>query len=447
MEDAFEIYKKWKEEGCSDAQIKYRIRELKQQPAELPKAKSWEDYSDHIQLMGWKESPVLALQSLDELVERDQQREADGFPKRIRIGKLVQPGKGQKAKVVVVPTTTEAKFYHDDSITEDGEGGGTGGAGGEAEGEILGEQQADEAQGEEGDAEGAGDGGGGAHEQSSNAFDLGKVLTEKFELPNLEEKGRKKSLTKYVYDLTDVNHGFGQILDKKATIKKIVQTNIQLGNIKAGEMVNTEDLLMIPEDQVFRILSKEKAFESQAIVFFVRDYSGSMEGPPSEVICTQHLFLYSWLMYQYKNQVEARFILHDVEAKLAPDFHTYYSSRVAGGTKIFPALDMVRKMIEEEQLDRDYNIYVFYGTDGDDWEDSGKEVLSCLEVLLPKLNRFGITVARNAWTSLQKASTMENYINNSGLLETEKERLRMDVFSAKGADENRIIESIKKLLE
>jgi hypothetical protein len=53
------------------------------------------------------------MRSLDELLERDKQREADGFPRKIRIGKLIKPGKSGKDKVVVVPSTVEEKFIHD----------------------------------------------------------------------------------------------------------------------------------------------------------------------------------------------------------------------------------------------------------------------------------------------------------------------------------------------
>jgi len=82
-----------------------------------------------------------------------------------------------------------------------------------------------------------GEGQGGPHEMESSAYDLGRVLTEKFELPNLKEKGKKRSLTHYSYDLTDRNRGTGQVLDKKATLKKIVETNISLGNLPDREAV------------------------------------------------------------------------------------------------------------------------------------------------------------------------------------------------------------------
>ena len=151
------------------------------------------DYSDGEYLLDMKinDSPVASLQTLEDLLEKDKQREADGFPRRIRIGKLTNSGKGKKQNIVMVPTTTEPKFYHDDRITEDEEGG-DGGTGEEQEGEVIGEQQAQPEEGE-GEGQGAGQGGGGKHEVGTDTFDLGKALTEKFSLPNLKDKGKKRS--------------------------------------------------------------------------------------------------------------------------------------------------------------------------------------------------------------------------------------------------------------
>src|SRR6185369_13448650 len=66
------------------------------------------------------------LKSLDDLLERDSRREQDGFPRKIRVGRLVKPGRGGKGKVVVVPTTEEEKFIHDDRPPS-GRRGGVGG--------------------------------------------------------------------------------------------------------------------------------------------------------------------------------------------------------------------------------------------------------------------------------------------------------------------------------
>jgi uncharacterized protein len=390
-------------------------------------------------------SYAVLLQTIDQLIDRDKQREKDGFPRRIRLGKLVKPSPNNKGQVVIVPTTTETKFYHGDSETE--EEGSTGGTGEGEVGEVLGEQPINPEKGE-GEAQGAGRGKGGSHDIGADAFDLGRILTEQFQLPNLKDKGKKKSLTKFQYDLTDINNGFGQILDKKATIKKVVQTNIQLGRIKGEEeTINTDDLLISPKDKVYRILSKEQDYDSQAVVFFLRDYSGSMQGKPTEVITTQHLFIYSWLMYQYKNNVMSRFILHDTEAKEVEDFYTYYKSTVAGGTNVYPAFELVDKIVQEEQLAKDYNIYVFHGTDGDDWDNTGEQMLKSARKILSYTNRLGITVAKNNWGAHNAYTTVEKYLMDSGILQENADLIKIDSMIADNVNETRIIEGIRKLVE
>ncbi len=418
-------------------------------PVSAPRSIRIYDYNDLEMLQNGNPpnfAATSAVHSIDDLLARDKQREEDGFPRKIRVGKMIKPGLDGDDKVVVVPTTVEEKFFHDQvRVNEEGEGEGEGegdgGSGEGEEGEVIGEQPVREEQGGEG---GAGQGEGGGHEVESNAYDLGRILTEQFELPNLKDKGKKRSLTKYTYDLTDKNRGFGQIIDKKATLRRILQTNIGLGRVKGGESVDPNTLLISPNDRIYRILSKEKDFESQAVVFFVRDYSGSMHGKPTELVVTQHVLIYSWLTYQYENQVETRFILHDTEAKEVENFHTYYNLRVAGGTQVASAYKMVNTIVEEENLERDYNIYIFHGTDGDDWDTNGKETVPELEKMLTYANRVGITIAENGY-GISGSSEVEKYLKKSGLLEEKKDLLRLDVMK-KESGESRLIEGIKKLI-
>ena len=60
-----------------------------------------------------KATHIHSLSSIDELLERDKKREKDGFPRKIRIGRLIKPSGGSKDKVILVPTTVEEKFVHD----------------------------------------------------------------------------------------------------------------------------------------------------------------------------------------------------------------------------------------------------------------------------------------------------------------------------------------------
>lgn len=391
---------------------------------------------------------LTTVQSLDYLLEKDKQREEDGFPRKIRVGKMVKPSRTGDDKVVIVPTTVEEKLVHDKvRFNEEGEGdgddqgSGEGGAGEGEEGEVIGEQPVRPEQGGQG---GAGKGEGGEHDVESNAYDLGRILTEQFELPNLKDKGKKHSLTKYTYDLTDKNSGFGQILDKKSTLRKIIQTNIALGRIHAKDQIDSRQLLISPRDRIYRILSREKDYESQAVVFFVRDYSGSMGGKPTELVVNQHVLIYSWLIYQYKNQVETRFILHDTEAKEVQNFQTYYNSTVAGGTQVASAYSLVNKIVEDESLERDNNIYVFHGTDGDDWDTKGDKALPELKKMLRYAGRVGITIAENGY-GISGQTEVERYLRKSGLLDERNDVLRLDVI-AQDTNETRLIKGIRELI-
>jgi uncharacterized sporulation protein YeaH/YhbH (DUF444 family) len=232
------------------------------------------------------------------------------------------------------------------------------------------------------------------------------------------------------------------VLDKKATLRKIVESNIALGNIPDISDIDPGRFLIAPHDKIYRVLSQEKDYEPQAMVFFLRDYSGSMAGKVTELVVSQHVMIYSWLLYQYAGQVESRFILHDTEAREVPDFYTYYNSRVAGGTQVACAYQLVNEIVSKEKLVTDYNIYVFHGTDGDDWDSGGTKALPELKQILTYVSRMGVTIAEHGQGGTTEVA---RYLSSSGLLADKADLLRMDVVQ-EDADEARLIEGIKELI-
>jgi uncharacterized sporulation protein YeaH/YhbH (DUF444 family) len=435
-----ELYEHLKKKGLTPEQERKILAELEAADAhDLPEtaaagsSKSFRkfqniyNYNDLSFLQGitaMQSTHNTSLKSIDELLERDKQREEDGFPRKINVGRIIKPGKAGKDKIVVVPSTVEEKFMHDPSFqtSEEEPYGGTGDG---EEGDVIGEQPVHAPDG--GDGTGPGQGEGAQHEMESNAYDLGRILTEKFQLPNLKDKGKKRSLTRYTYDLTDRNRGFGQLLDKKATLRKIVETNIHLGNLPDINAIDPAEFLVSPTDMVYRVLSREKDYESQAMVFFLRDYSGSMAGRSTELVVAQHVMIYSWLLYQYAMQVETRFVLHDT-----------------GGTQVSSAYRLVNEIVEKENLARDFNIYIFHGTDGDDWDTDGKESIPQLEKMLSYANRIGISIAEHTQEATHNTE-VEKYLKKSGMLTEKPDLLRLDVMQ-ESADEPRLIQGIKHLI-
>ena len=174
------IYKRLKKKGLSPDQEQIILKELNSEGTHAPIApdyylggfrvnpKGLYQYTDltHLQQMSaYLDNYHACLKSIDELLEKDQQREKDGFPRKIRVGKMVKPRKGGKEKVVVVPTTVEEKFIHDPSMDESEEGEGQGGSGSGEEGEVIGEQPVHDP--ENGSGAGPGEGEDGAHEIES----------------------------------------------------------------------------------------------------------------------------------------------------------------------------------------------------------------------------------------------------------------------------------------
>ncbi len=402
-----------------------------------------EKFAKHNGIYVPNHSPLMSIESFEDLLARDEQREKDGFSKKIKVGRILAgPG-----KVIAVPYVEEEKLIHgefepapekEDGEGEEGEGEGEGIAGsGEGEvGDVIAEKSP-EGEGE-GDDPQAGDEPG-DHGIEAEAFKIGKELSEKFQLPNLKDRGKKVPTDEYIYDLTDRHRGSGQLLDKKETLKSIVKTNIGLGRLDK-ENIDTSKLVVGPNDKVYRVLSREKLWKSQAIVFLLRDYSGSMYGEPTKAVVTQHLMIYAWLLVQYEKLVIPRFIVHDTEAEEVT-VNKYYRASASGGTFIYSAFEKVNEIVEEEGLERDYNIYVFYGTDGDDFDD-GRLTIPEIQKILRYVNRMGICVVKYG----NRKSGFEEYMKKGNLLD-QKDLLRMSTMDISGGiTDEKNIDVIKELI-
>ena len=346
-----------------------------------------------------------ALETMDELLKRDEQREKDGFSKKIKIRRVIVGN-----KVISVPYVEQEQLIHGefepkklkkfsrllaaDDDEEDEDLGETTGHGKGEVGDVIGEIPIGGAGEDEGTEPGTEPG---PHEEE--IYETGKRLTEKFHLPNLKEKGKKVPVDEPVYDLTDRFRGSGQILDKKETLKRIIKTNILLGRLDKDKP-DTSNLIVGPRDKVYRVLSREKKYESQSVAFFLRDYSGSMWGEPTQVIVEQHLMIYAWLSYQYKKKVIPRFIVHDTEAQEV-SVEKYFRLNAGGGTLIPSGYKKIIEIIEGEGLERDYNIFVFQGTDGEDFDD-GKLAIPLIGKILTYVNRMGVCVLKHPYWGRQR---------------------------------------------
>ena len=380
----------------------------------------------------------MSTKSLDRLLEIDKRREADGFNKRIRFRRILV-GNG---RFIAIPYIEEEKLIHGNFEPNNEHGRDEAGHGDGEVGNVIGERDlfgdGDGDNGDNNDDGGAGQGEG-EHGIETEAYQLGKELTEKWDLPNLKEKNKRVPTKEYVYDLTDRHRRSGQLLDKKQTLRRIVRTNLILGRLDLKN-VDTTKLIVSPHDKIYRVLSRERVWKSQAIVFFLRDYSGSMSGDPTKIVVEQHLMIYSWLLFKYEKLVIPRFIVHDLSAKEVP-VKAYFVINTAGGTAISSGLKKINYIVESEGLAKNYNIYVFQGTYGD---DGGTEIdtIAEIEKILGYANRMGVTILRY---SPERNTTYEEYIEAGGFPDRE-DVFRAQIMSSSGVTDDANEETVKKLI-
>lgn len=379
------------------------------------------------------------MPTIDDLLKRDELREKDGFRKRIKFRSIVVgPG-----RIIAVPYVEQEKLIHgefepqsDEDDLEEVAGSGEGKVG-----DVIGQSRMrGEGKGDDGQQPQPGQESG-EHGFEQEAYQKGKELSEKFKLPNLRDKGKKIPTDEYTYDLTDRHEGSGQVLDKKATLRSIIMTNAILGRFDK-DCMDTSNLVVGPNDKVYRVLSKERVWKSKAVVFFARDYSGSMSGKPTEAIVSQHFMIYAWLTFQYEKLVVPRFFVHDTGAKEV-SAKEYFTLTASGGTFIPSVYQEITRTVESESLARDFNIYVFQGTDGDD-SDGGQIAIPEIEKILSYVNRMGVSVFKTSYYG-DRETQFEAYIKKGGFLQR-KNVFRMHVMSVAEVTDEKNVGAVEALI-
>ena len=87
------------------------------------------------------------------------------------------------------------------------------------------------------------------------------------------------------------------------------------------------------------------------------------------------------------------------------------------------------------------NIYIFYGTDGDDWQDSQQKTLNHLESIVPHVNRIGFTVIKRS----ARQSEFESYLTSSNVFQNNKQ-LRLHVLTTNMVTNEHLADGIKTLV-
>ncbi|TNE51349.1 MAG: DUF444 family protein [Deltaproteobacteria bacterium] len=261
--------------------------------------------------------------------------------------------------------------------------------------------------------------------------DLAEILGEELELPRIEPRGEKQiSVEKDKYSgIRTV--GPESLRHFKRTYRQALKRQIASGLYSGRNPV----IIPIREDKRYRSWKTTTVPQSNAVIIYMMDVSGSMGDEQKEIVRIESFWIDTWLRSQY-NGIESRYIIHDATAREV-DAHTFFHTRESGGTMISSAYRLCQRIVEEEYPVDQWNIYPFHFSDGDNWsQDDTARCMSILrEFMLPKSNVFCYGQVESPYGSGQFLKDLQQEF-------PEDERLILSEIQDKDA----IVQSIKEFL-
>jgi uncharacterized protein len=258
------------------------------------------------------------------------------------------------------------------------------GQGGTKPGDVIARAPADQGQGvgkEAGQQPGVD-----YYEAEFTIDELAEMVFADLHLPNLEDKGAKQ-VPSEVMDFNSIaKRGLAGNLDRKRTILQAMRRQAREGD--GGPLRIRE------EDKRFKTWEMVTEPQRNAVIFAMRDVSGSM-GEFEAYICRSFYFwMLRFLRTKYTN-CEIVFITCHTEAKEV-DENRFFGLGDSGGTRMSSAYSLCLDIINKRYNPREWNIYPFLFSDGYNWGD--QECVELVRRLLKIVNLIGYgEIGNDGW--------------------------------------------------
>jgi sporulation protein YhbH len=214
--------------------------------------------------------------------------------------------------------------------------------------------------------------------------ELAELLGEELELPRIEPKS-KNNVEGDIMRFTGVRRvGPESLRYFKRTYREALKRQLASGTYDSA----SPRIVPIREDKRYRSWKIFPRPDSNAVIIYMMDVSGSMTDRKKNLVRLTAFWIDTWLRAHYKN-LNIRYLVHDAQAHEV-DSHTFYHVRESGGTRISSALDLCRQIIEKDYNPAEWNVYAFHFSDGENFgAEDDKRCLTLLEEnLIPSVNLF-----------------------------------------------------------
>ncbi|KJU71194.1 sporulation protein YhbH [Clostridium baratii] len=243
-------------------------------------------------------------------------------------------------------------------------------------------------------------------------------IVEDLDLPNLDRKKYSEIITESS-GRRDGYQRYGirpRLAKKKTVMSKIARKQGK----KRALMEKNEELLedtrfpFREEDlRYYRIKQKPKR-ESNAVMIFIMDVSGSMDST-KKYLARSFFFVLSKFLRRKYNNIAFEFVSHTTTAKRVNE-HEFFHKAESGGTYISSGLDMALDIIIKDYPKEMWNIYPVYASDGDNWTEDNDKAMEAVKKLCSISNMFGYaellpsTYSTTMYYRFKKEINEENFI-------------------------------------
>lgn len=249
----------------------------------------------------------------------------------------------------------------------------------------------------EGPPQGQGQGGqpgeGGEGEGDGHDVDVGismdayfDMIGEELQLPNLLPKENGEMTKEKIKWNRIAKVGNNSLLHKRKTLKNAFKRLISSSEYNPEDLSN---FYPVKDDKEYRSWSTVHNPDTNAVIFFVSDISASMDEPKREIVRELCWYLDNWVQRFYK-ETQVKYIVHDHHAQEV-DQEKFYKYKSGGGTQISSAFHLVDDIVEKAFPLDEWNIYIFYLSDGENFGSDNELCVDYLKKMQLYSNLIGIT--------------------------------------------------------
>ncbi len=174
-------------------------------------------------------------------------------------------------------------------------------------------------------------------------------------------------------------------------------------------------IIPVRQDKHYRSWKRTPEPNAKAVIFHMRDISGSMDDDKVEIVRRIIWWEDLWIRAKYKDQMQHVYLVHNVDA-WEVDRNEFFKIRGSeGGTIISSIMGLQSSYLTGQGAKfhpDNWNIYSFYYSDGDNYgdDDNGKCKDILINSLLPHVNSFCYGHISKSTTNFQ---SMLQYLNTT----------------------------------